>query len=102
MVEYRLHSCISSVDELPGDEIWLIIRIDDGNESVKYQFSNAPPEYRHRAVCPRLSCSRYWIERAFEDGKGNRVLPAGNAKRKCNLVSVGSKGFSGSFLCRFR
>ena len=26
-----------SVD--PGDEIWLIIRIDDGDESVKYQFS---------------------------------------------------------------
>ncbi|RLG21302.1 hypothetical protein DRN77_07050 [Methanosarcinales archaeon] len=32
------------VDELPGDEIWLIIRIDGGDESVKYQFSNAPPD----------------------------------------------------------
>ena len=32
------------VDELPGDEIWLIIRIDEGDESVKYQFSNAPPD----------------------------------------------------------
>jgi hypothetical protein len=32
------------VDELPGDEIWLIIRIDDGDESVKYQFSNASPD----------------------------------------------------------
>ncbi|PXF62070.1 MAG: hypothetical protein C4B59_00165 [Candidatus Methanogaster sp.] len=30
------------VDELPGDEIWLIIRIDDGDEPVKYQFSECP------------------------------------------------------------
>ena len=33
---------------------------------------------------------------------GNRALPADNAKRKCNFVSVGSVCFSGSFLCNFR
>ena len=57
------------VDKLPGDEIWLIIRIDDGDESVKYQFSNAPPDTGVERFA-QMSCSRYWIERAFEDGKG--------------------------------
>ena len=60
------------VDELPGDEIWLIIRIDDGDESVKYQFSNAPPDTGVERFA-QMSCSRYWIERAFEDGKGIAV-----------------------------
>lgn len=57
------------VDGLPGDEIWLIIRIDDGDESVKYQFSNATPDTGVERFA-QMSCSRYWIERAFEDGKG--------------------------------
>jgi len=57
------------VDELPGNEIWLIIRIDDGDGSVKYQFSNAPPDTGVEQFA-QMSCSRYWIERAFEDGKG--------------------------------
>ncbi|MEA1944897.1 MAG: transposase, partial [Euryarchaeota archaeon] len=55
------------VDGLPGDEIWLIIRQDDGEESVKYQFSNAPPDTSVERFS-QMSCSRYWIERAFEDG----------------------------------
>ena len=59
----------SVVDGLPGDEIWLIIRQDDGEESVKYQFSNAPPDTSVERFA-QMSCSRYWIERAFEDGKG--------------------------------
>ena len=73
------------VDKLPGDEIWLIIRIDDGDKSVKYQFSNAPPDTGVERFA-QMSCnaegvdtrdgvliacvSRYWIERAFEDGTG--------------------------------
>ena len=32
------------VGRLPGAVIWLIIQIDDGDESVKYQFSNAPSD----------------------------------------------------------
>jgi|LGVC01.1.fsa_nt_gb SRSO17 transposase len=57
------------VDELPGDEIWLIIRQDDGERYIKYQFSNTPPDTSVER-CAQMSCSRYWIERAFEDGKG--------------------------------
>jgi SRSO17 transposase len=57
------------VDKLPGDELWLIIRKDDGNETTKYQFSNAPLDTDITRFA-QMSCSRYWIERAIEDAKG--------------------------------
>ena len=56
-------------DKLPGDELWLIIRKDDGESSVKYQFSNAPKGTSVDRFA-QMSCSRYWIERAFEYAKG--------------------------------
>lgn len=57
------------VDGLPGDECWLIIRKDTGTQQVKYQLSNAPIDTSpHRLG--QMSGSRFWIERAFEDGKG--------------------------------
>jgi len=59
------------VDELPGDEIWLIIRIDDGDESVKYQFSNAPPDTDVERFA-RMSCSRYWTRACIRGWKGDR------------------------------
>jgi SRSO17 transposase len=55
-------------DELPGPESWLIIRWDDNGE-VKYQLSNAPANTKIKRLA-EMSCSRYWIERAFEDAKG--------------------------------
>ncbi|KAF5431784.1 SRSO17 transposase, partial [Candidatus Methanophagaceae archaeon] len=55
-------------DELPGPESWLIIRWDDNGE-VKYQLSNAPADTKINRLA-EMSCSRYWIERAFEDAKG--------------------------------
>lgn len=58
-----------SVDDLPGEECWLIIREDTGIKQVKYQLSNAPINTSvHRFA--QMSGSRFWIERAFEDGKG--------------------------------
>lgn len=57
------------VDGLPGDECWLIIRKDDDKNQVKYQFSNAPLDTSLQDFA-LMSGSRYWIERAFEDGKG--------------------------------
>ena len=56
-------------DKLPGDELWLIIRKDDGENSIKYQFSNAPKGTSVERFS-QMSCSRYFIERAFEDAKG--------------------------------
>jgi len=57
------------VDSLPGDECWLIIRKDDGEDKVKYQFSNASLDTSLQCFA-QMSGSRYWIERTFEDGKG--------------------------------
>jgi len=57
------------VDELPGEEVWLIIRIDDGEKDIKYQFSNAPIDTTIKQFA-KMSYSRYWIERAFQDAKG--------------------------------
>lgn len=56
-------------DKLPGKEQWLIIRKDSGSSSFKYQLSNAPCDAEIERLA-KMSCSRYWIERAFEDAKG--------------------------------
>ena len=57
-------------DRVPDDEVWLIIRKDVGNEKdVKYQLSNAPKDTPIDRLA-RMSCSRYWIERAIQDAKG--------------------------------
>lgn len=55
-------------DGLPGPESWLILRKDDNGEK-KYQLSNAPPSTKMERLA-EMSCSRYWIERALEDAKG--------------------------------
>jgi len=60
-------------DGLPGKETWLIIRKDDGDNKTKYQLSNAPHDISIERL-GQMSCSRYWIERALEDGKGEAGL----------------------------
>ena len=60
----------SEDNSLPGDECWLIIRKDPKNsKEIKYQLSNAPLDTSIDQLA-RMSGSRYWIERTFEDGKG--------------------------------
>lgn len=56
-------------DKLPGVETWLIIRKDEGENKTKYQLSNASANTSIEQL-GQMSCSRYWIERALEDGKG--------------------------------
>jgi SRSO17 transposase len=56
-------------NKLPGKETWLIIRRDEGEKETKYQFSNAPEDTSIERL-GKMSCSRYWIERALQDGKG--------------------------------
>ena len=60
-------------DELPGKETWLIIRKDDGENKTKYQLSNAPINTSIERLGQK-SCSRYWIERALQDAKGNAKM----------------------------
>jgi len=55
-------------DGLPGPESWLILRKEDNGEK-KYQLSNASPDTKKSRLA-EMSCSRYWMERALEDAKG--------------------------------
>lgn len=56
-------------DKLPGEECWLVIRRNEGETETKYQFSNTPIDTSIDRI-GKMSCSRYWIERAIEDAKG--------------------------------
>ena len=57
-------------DDLPGKEVWLILRRNEGEKEIKYQFSNASADTSIKRL-GQMSCSRYWIERIFQDAKGN-------------------------------
>lgn len=56
-------------NKLPAKECWLIIRKDDGEKEIKYQLSNAPEDTNIEKL-GQMSASRYWIERALQDAKG--------------------------------
>jgi SRSO17 transposase len=56
-------------NKLPGTELWLIIRKEVGQDTIKYQLTNAAPDTDISQLA-KMSCSRYWIERAIEDAKG--------------------------------
>jgi SRSO17 transposase len=60
-------------NQMPGKELWLIIRKEVGEDAIKYQFSNAPDDTDLNRLA-KMSCSRYWIERAIEDAKGIGAL----------------------------
>jgi len=56
-------------DELPGPQTWLIVRCDESTGDIKYQFSNATAETSFERLA-YMSHSRFWMERAIEDAKG--------------------------------
>lgn len=58
---------------LPGARQWLITREDIDTGEVKYQLSNAPVNITLEELV-KMSCSRYWIERAIEDAKDTAGL----------------------------
>lgn len=58
-------------DELPGPATWLIIREDEANNKLKYQFCNAAKETPVSRLA-YMSHSRYWIERAIQDALEKR------------------------------
>jgi len=60
-------------DQLPGPETWLILRKDEGEKKLKYQFCNAPSDTPLERLA-EMSHSRYWIERAIQDAKGEAGL----------------------------
>ena len=60
-------------NELPGPQTWLILRKDEGEKKLKYQFCNAPLDTPSERLA-EMSHSRYWIERAIQDAKGEAGL----------------------------
>ena len=60
-------------DELPGPETWLIIRENETDNKLKYQFCNATKQTPFARLA-EMSHSRYWIERAIQDAKGEAGL----------------------------
>lgn len=61
------------VDELPGKETWLILRKDECVKKLKYQYCNAPSNTPIERLA-EMSHSRYWMERAIQDAKGEAGL----------------------------
>jgi len=63
-----------SVDNLPFQEVWLVLRRPVGeNGAIRFSFSNAPEE-TSLARLATMQCRRYWVERALEDAKGQAGL----------------------------
>lgn len=60
-------------DGLPGPETWLLLRKDEGEKKLKYQFCNAPSDTPSERLA-EMSHSRYWMERAIQDAKGEAGL----------------------------
>lgn len=63
-----------SVDNLPFQEVWLVMRRDIGsNAPIRYSFSNAE-SHTPLLRLAQMQCRRYWVERALEDAKGEAGL----------------------------
>ena len=61
-------------EELPGSECWLILRRDKAGEGKgKYQLSNALESVSRNRLA-RMSHSRYWMERAIQDARGEAEM----------------------------
>jgi SRSO17 transposase len=67
MLFLRVYPC--EENGLPGKECWLIISRNSENKRVTYQYSNAPKQTSKDQLA-KMSGSRYWIERTFQDGTG--------------------------------
>lgn len=92
-----------SLDNLPFQEVWLVIRRPLGENGVtRYSFSNAPPDtpLQHLAM---MQGRRYWVERALEDANGEAGLdqyqvrgwlaPPHDKDHFSNAVSVATHAF---------
>lgn len=63
-----------SVDNLPFQEVWLVLRKSVGeNGTIRFSFSNTPSDTPLTQLA-HMQCRRYWVERAIEDAKGEAGL----------------------------
>ena len=58
-------------NDLPCENpLWLLISKDEKTKEIKYSFCNAKEDISLEKLA-EMQSSRYWIERAFQDAKGN-------------------------------
>jgi SRSO17 transposase len=58
-------------DDLPCEKpLWLLISKDSESNEIKYSLCNASEDTSFNKLA-KMQSSRYWIERAFQDAKGN-------------------------------
>jgi SRSO17 transposase len=62
-----------SVDNLPKQEVWLVMRRPIGGGDIRFAFSNAEANTSLKRLAV-MKCRRYWVERALEDAKGEAGL----------------------------
>jgi len=62
-----------SVDNLPFQEVWLVMRRDLETSEIRFSFSNAPSDTPLERLA-HMQSRRYWVERALENAKGEAHL----------------------------
>lgn len=62
-----------SVDNLPFQKVWLVIRQEVASKEIKFSFSNAPFDTPLEQLA-RMQSRRYWVERALQNAKGEAGL----------------------------
>ena len=62
-----------SGDNLPFQEVWLVMRREVETSKIRFSFSNAPPDTPLERLA-QMQSRRDWVERALEDAKGEAKL----------------------------
>ncbi len=71
VAEFAFSRVIEVRNELPGDEVWLVLRRSLGeNPELKTYLCNAPADINHARLA-RVAGMRWPVETALEDGKDN-------------------------------
>jgi len=73
IAEFTVMRVWHSVDNLPFQEVWLVIRRDLETSHLRFSFSKASPDTSLERLA-RMQSRRYWVERALENAKGEARL----------------------------
>ena len=73
MADFAAFRVWHSVDNLPQQQLWLVMRRPIGGGDIRFAFSNAAPDTSLQQLA-MMKCRRYWVERALEDAKGEAGL----------------------------
>ena len=74
MVDFAAFRVWHAVENLPFQQLWLVLRRTVGQPStIRFSFSNAPDDTSLRRLV-QMQCRRYWGESAFEDAKGEAEI----------------------------